>query len=131
MEKLRIAVPAMYGDHHVVEVRRMLMELPGVEGVYASSAFQVVHVTYDPAKISPEQIESRLGENGYLNSLPVDMESGSPAVKNSGEAFFRHTAAYEQTRQVIGFTQTVSWAGRPLWYCPGIGVVNAEKMDEE
>jgi len=30
MEVLSLELPAMYGDHHVVEVRRLLFELPGV-----------------------------------------------------------------------------------------------------
>ena len=44
MEEVQIHVPAMYGDHHVLEVRRILLELPGVLDVYASSCFQTVQV---------------------------------------------------------------------------------------
>ena len=40
MEVFNIDLPAMYGDHHVVEVRRILMDIPGVEDVYASSGFR-------------------------------------------------------------------------------------------
>ena len=47
MEKTHITVPAMYGDHHVLEVRRILLALPGVAEVNASSCFQVVEVSYD------------------------------------------------------------------------------------
>ena len=35
MEVLTLELPAMYGDHHVVEVRRILLEIPGVDNVYA------------------------------------------------------------------------------------------------
>ena len=56
MEKTDIAVPAMYGDHHVLEVRRILLAMPGVEDVYASSGFQTVQVTYDPAKANIEHL---------------------------------------------------------------------------
>jgi copper chaperone CopZ len=49
MTSVTIDLPAMYADHHVVEVRRILFEIPGVKAVDASSAFQVVKVEYDPA----------------------------------------------------------------------------------
>ena len=42
----------MYGDHHVVEVRRLLLEMPGVTDVYASSSFQVVEVAFDGVQSS-------------------------------------------------------------------------------
>ena len=56
MEKITISAPAMYGDHHVVEVRRILLETPGVEDVYASSCFQAVEVTFDPTRVSIDEI---------------------------------------------------------------------------
>ena len=45
MDVTVIAVPTMYGDHHVVEVRRMLLQLAGVEDVNASSCFRTVEVS--------------------------------------------------------------------------------------
>ena len=53
MEKITVDLPTMYGDHHVTDVRRILLALPGVEDVYASSAFRLVEVTFDPTKTSP------------------------------------------------------------------------------
>jgi copper chaperone CopZ len=47
METKTFDAPALYADHHVTEVRRILLELEGVTDVYASSAFQTVEVTYD------------------------------------------------------------------------------------
>ena len=41
MKTLSLELPAMYGDHHVIEVRRILLEIDGVKDVYASSSFQV------------------------------------------------------------------------------------------
>lgn len=126
MEKTLISVPAMYGDHHVLEVRRILLELPGVVEVNASSCFQAVEVSFDPAKLSVAQIEARLDEAGYLGELPVPVETGT-AVSQEPQAgertFFRHTAAYEQTKQVVSFTQDIPSDGRPLWPCPGLGVI--------
>ena len=122
-----VELPAMYGDHHVIEVRRLLLEMPGVQDVYASSAFHVVEVTYDPTKVQPGQIHSRLDEAGYLGELDVVMETGV-AANDGKSAFFRHTAVFEQTRQSVSFGQMVAYSGRPLWQCPGLGLV--KKMEE-
>jgi copper chaperone CopZ len=65
MEKLQLDVPTMYADHHVLKVREVLTRLPGVENVYASSAWKQVLVTFDPAKINRETIEQKLAEAGY------------------------------------------------------------------
>lgn len=121
-------LPTMYGDHHVVEVRRILLELPGVREVYASSAFRVVEVEYDPEAITEEQIEKHLEEAGYAGELPIVAETGIPAHVQDG-TFFRHTAAYKQTADVVTFAQSVDSTGRALWPCPGVGVVT-EKMEE-
>ena len=129
MKKKIFELPTMYGDHHVLEVRRILLEIPGLVDVYASSAFQVVEVTYDPEKVNDLEISIKLDEAGYLGEWSVVAEQGTPATsKNGGEVFFRHTAVYDQTK-VVSFAQNVSYVGRPLWPCPGMGVVKS--MDEE
>ncbi|MES0359636.1 MAG: heavy-metal-associated domain-containing protein [Anaerolineales bacterium] len=130
MEKKSYNLPAMYADHHVVEVRRILLGLPGVTDAYASSAFQVVEVTFDPDVVKEPEITEALEEAGYLGEFLVTTESGTPAdSKNGDETFFRHTEIYEQTKETIGFAQNVSYVGRPLWPCPGIGVINT--VEEE
>lgn len=121
MEKLRLNLPAMYGDHHVLEVRRLLLEMPGVEDVYASSSFHAVEVTFDPAKVDADAITACLAEAGYTEPLDVPVESEVAAYQSDGQAYFRHTAAYAQTGQVVGFAQIVAYSGRPLWPCPGMG----------
>ncbi len=45
MKTISFDLPSLFGDHHVVEVRRLLLEIAGVEDVYASSAFQVVEIS--------------------------------------------------------------------------------------
>jgi len=132
MQTLTINLPAMYGDHHVTEVRRILLDMPGVQEVYASSCFQVVEVTYDPAKVSADAITARLGKAGYLQDLvtPVEVPAAFDPTSAKGNTFFRHTVAYEQTKQVIGFAQRVTWHGRPLWPCPGMDVIKPALMDE-
>lgn len=123
--------PALYGDHHVSEVRQILMKLPGVEDVYASSAFQVIEVTYDPTKINDLEIAIKLDEAGYLGEWSLPVEAGATAynAEQGIKAYFRHTSAYEQTRLTVTFSQNVSYLGRPLWPCPGMGVMN-KSIDE-
>ena len=130
MEKKSFELPAMYADHHVVEVRRLLLEMSGVKDIYASSAFKVADVTYDPDMVSEGEIAEKLAEAGYLGEFVVIAEAGKPASSENGdEIFFRHTEVYEQTKGTIGFAQEVSYVGRPLWPCPGLGVINT--MEEE
>jgi copper chaperone CopZ len=128
MEIKTFETPALYGDHHVSEVRRILLELTGVSEVYASSAFQIIEVQYDPAKIRVEQITARLEEAGYLGEVPMLIETGIAVEKKEGDNFFRHTAVYETIKGTVSFAQRVDYNGRPLWPCPGFGAV---KMTDE
>jgi copper chaperone CopZ len=130
MEKIVIKLPAMYGDHHVMEVRRILLELPGVKEVYASSGFRLAEVTYDPAAITADLINTSLGNAGYLGEIPAHMESANAMVQGDGQiSNLRHTVVYEQTRTMVSFTQNTAYMGRPLWPCPGMGVIKG--MDKE
>lgn len=133
MAKLTLELPTLYGDHHVTEVRRLLLEMPGVEEVYASSAFQVVEVTYDPAKVNDLEIQVRLDAAGYLGEWSIPAEVGvAPYGRGEDRSAFRHTAVYETTRQVVSFARAVptvsASSGRPLWTCPGMGVI--KKMED-
>lgn len=124
MCSLTLHLPFLYGDHHVIEVRSILLSLPGVVDVYASSCFQVVQIKYDPAIIDADTLQARLEEAGYLQNLNSPAESSTATSERSeSDAYFRHTAAYEPTGRVISFVRTVPDSGRPLWPCPGIGVI--------
>lgn len=127
METKVFEAPALYGDHHVSEVRRILFDLEGVTDVYASSAFQTIEVTYDESKINDLQIAVKLDEAGYLGEWTIPIEVGAQQ-ENGQKPFFRHTTTYETTKQTVSFAQNVSYQGRPLWHCPGIGAV---KMEDE
>jgi copper chaperone CopZ len=131
MQTKTFETPALYGDHHVSEVRQILLATQGVEDVYASSSFQIVQVTFDPEKISESELEKKLDDAGYLGKLTFPTEKGaSPNEENGGGAFFRHTTAYTQTRHTVGFAQNVKYLGRPLWPCPGMGVIIHKEMEE-
>lgn len=134
MEQLTLELPAMFGDHHVVEVRRLLFALPGVAEVYASSAFRAVEITFDPAQVDSETIKKTLDQAGYLGELPIPVESGiavGAKSANGKKTYYRHTAVYENTRSVVGFSQQVSYSGRPLWPCPGMGPLTPKSQEEE
>jgi copper chaperone CopZ len=128
MKSLVVDVPAMYADHHVVEVRRILFEIPGVEAIDASAAFHAVGIEYDPDKTSEDALKRALDESGYLGDLEIPLESGEPTVETEGERYFRHTEAFETVADVISFGQDVSSSERPLWPCPGMSVLRT--MDE-
>ena len=123
MQTARFEVPSLYGDHHVTEVRRLLLEMPGVVDVYASSAFQVIEVTYDPAVLTDLHISVKLDEAGYLGEWTIPVETGAVAERVGAQEkpFFRHTTVYEGTPRTVTFAQKVSYSGRPLWPCPGLG----------
>ena len=128
MEIKTFETPALYGDHHVSEVRRILLELKGVSEVYASSAFQVIEVKYDPALIKVEQISACLEKAGYLGEVPMLIETGIAVEKKEGDNLFRHTAIYESVKGTVSFAQSVDFKKRPLWPCPGLGAV---KMSDD
>ena len=109
----------------------MILELKGVSEVYASSAFQVIEVKYDPTKIKIEQISACLEEAGYLGEVPMLMETGIAVEKKEGDNFFRHTVVYETVKGTVSFAQSVDFKGRPLWPCPGLGAVKMtdDQMD--
>jgi copper chaperone CopZ len=74
----------MYADHHVLEARKALLGLEGVEQVHASSAWQMVLVTFNADKIKPETIEQALENAGYgvTRTTPVLTQSVGPSFKD-------------------------------------------------
>lgn len=132
MDRYTLDLPAMYGDHHVIEVRRLLLGLPGVEDVYASSGFHYAEVLYDPAKVHPDDFTALLEEAGYLGELSMPVETGAAAYQSEDpQQFMRHSAVFENVKSVQSFTQTTGYRGRPLWPCPGLGPIGKETMEEE
>ncbi|MBN2149170.1 MAG: heavy-metal-associated domain-containing protein [Anaerolineales bacterium] len=131
MQTKTFETPALYADHHVVEVRRILLEIPGVVDVYASSAFQAIEVTYDDTKVNDLEIAVKLDNAGYLGEWSQPIETGVSAyhAAQPQATFFRHTIAFPQTRQAVAFAQNVSYLGRPLWPCPGMGIISKPMED--
>ena len=128
MKSLVLDVPRMFGDHHVLEIRRILQEFPGVAEVNASSGFRAVEVSFDGRKTSEDALKQALDDAGYLGEMDVPLESGEPAVETDGERYFRHTEAFETVADIISFGQDVSASAKPLWPCPGMSALRT--MDE-
>ena len=127
MEEISFPVPMMYGDHHVLEVRKLIAALPGVLDIYASSSFQVVEVQFDETKITADTIEETLEKAGYLGELELPVEAGAVAENGNGQApFFRKTAVFAQTGSTLNFAQKAPYKGRPLWPCPHVGPVKVD-----
>jgi copper chaperone CopZ len=133
MASLSLELPTMFGDHHVLEVRRILLGFEGVEEVYASSGFGVVEVEYNSKKVTKKDLESALEEAGYLGDFSMAMEPSTPANEDVAGAYFRHTEAFEQTGNTVSFEQAVKVHRSPLWPCPGMGPVKTKilEVDEE
>ncbi len=87
MEELILGVPAMWADHHVLAVRKVLLSLNGVDDVQASSAFKTVRVSFDSNRISAQQIVKALLDAGYPpagfdsdgTNIPVSTGKTDPA----------------------------------------------------
>lgn len=129
MKTFQTEIPTMYGDHHVREVRRLLLELPGIDEIYASSSFQFLQLEYDESQVKEEQIKTLLEQAGYLGDLVSPAESNIPATEAADNSIFRHTESFKQTKQV-SFHRRTAYEGRPLWPCPGMGPVKTEQAED-
>ena len=75
MAKTVLDVPTLWADHHVLKVREALINLDGVNDVYASAAWKQVLVDYNSKKIKKADLEKALSDAGY----PVG-EGGTPIL---------------------------------------------------
>jgi copper chaperone CopZ len=74
MSQLTLTIPHLYADHHVTMVRQTLLQLSGVEDVFASAAFKQVTIDFDPEKISHDPIIDALTNAGYAPGVPEVVE---------------------------------------------------------
>jgi copper chaperone CopZ len=65
VERASFDLPRMYADHHVETVRTALLQLAGVEEVFASSAAKRAVITYDATRLKPGAIEDALRAAGF------------------------------------------------------------------
>lgn len=79
MTKVTLEVPTLWADHHVLRIRDALVNLEGVESVYASSAWKQVLVDYNNRTIKRTDIEKALADAGYPvgeGEVPVLTQAG-------------------------------------------------------
>jgi copper chaperone CopZ len=129
MASLSLELPKMYGDHHVLEVRRILLEFEGVSEVYASSGFHAVEVEYNSNKTPKKDMEAALEQAGYMGDISIAVEPSTPANDDVKSATFRHSEASEQVGNTVSFEHTVKVQRSPLWPCPGMGPVKTQILE--
>jgi copper chaperone CopZ len=72
-----ISLPAMYGDHHVVQVRQVVSALPGVKAVQASASRRKIYVTFSPSQLTLEAICAALAKAGFAPGVPAAEAAGA------------------------------------------------------
>lgn len=82
VETIVLEIPRMYGDHHAMAVRQMLVQAPGIKDVWVSAAFQKVQIKFDPDVIQGSQIIMRLVDAGYPPAVERDNASVAPVSKD-------------------------------------------------
>ena len=60
-----ISLPAMFGDHHVVQVRQIVAALPGVKDIRASASRRKLSVTFNRAQLTVEALRAALTQGGF------------------------------------------------------------------
>jgi copper chaperone CopZ len=110
MENLSLVLPALYGDHHVASVQRVLQGLAGISDIAVSPAAHAVSLRFDAQKQTAAAIEAALAAAGYAAG---DLQPVLPP----GPGAPRHTATMAG---ILAFAhEPPAWEGRPLWPCPG------------
>lgn len=68
IQEVVLAVPDVSCEHCVKTINSALGVLPGVETVSTNISSKSVHLRYDSAQLSMEQIEATLDDAGYTIS---------------------------------------------------------------
>ena len=104
MKQVVIDVPGMYGDHHVLQVRQVLLGTKGVSAVTASAARRKVAVRFEEADTSPGAIAEALFSAGYPPQAPALSEF--PERHKDGSGWYvvpdRVTTTERKDREMAG-----------------------------
>lgn len=65
MNEVTLSLPRMWADHHVVQVRAVVSDLPGVSYMLASALQRTLTLRYDSAEIDETAIRAHLAAAGY------------------------------------------------------------------
>jgi len=95
----------MWADHHVLVVRKTLLELAGVDEVQASSARRTVLVKFDDKATSEEAIQKALNDAGYSPDKAPTI-ADFPKRHEDGSAWYtvldRKTTTEQKDREMAG-----------------------------
>ena len=128
MVKFVFDLPFLFGDHHVIEVKKLLEKITGVAETYVSSSFHTVEVTYNPDLTGPEAFIACLEEAGYIGEAIIPEEIGVSSTSDKmNSPFFRKTNVYDATPKVVSFRQSLVLLNRRVWPIPGFGAVLSVK----
>lgn len=95
MEQVLFSVPRMYADHHVLRIREVLAQLPGVHDIYASAALKKVAVQLDTAVTSVQAVQEALKTAGYGPGDPLEF---APPPQNKEDSSFWYSLRPRVTR---------------------------------
>ena len=131
MKEARFDIPILFGDHHVLEITKILSEIEGINEFYISSAYNFVKLDYDESKISEEAIGVLFEKAGYSGEMGFEVEvfavETEGATKN--KKHFRKSVLYDQTNLTQGFKQNATKTSRKEWPNPGMGNLEVGKKE--
>jgi len=122
MKQARLDIPVLYGDHHVLEIKKILSGVEGVKEFYISSAYKLVKIEYDEKITTEDALKSILEEAGYKGELGFEIEKlDVDPREDDHKKHFRKGVLYDQTGLTQGFKQKATKTTRKVWPSPGMG----------
>jgi copper chaperone CopZ len=104
MKRIVLEVPGMYGDHHVLRVREVLLGAQGISEATASAARRTVAVKFDEKATSAEAIQETLSGAGYPPDASLAREF--PERHKDGSGWYllpsRRTTTERKDREMAG-----------------------------
>lgn len=82
MERVTFSTPTLFADHHVLTVRKILLDIKGVDTVIASPMYRDVTVDFDPAKTSSDEIHQAIEAAGYPIGVEPELQDLVPAYED-------------------------------------------------
>ena len=122
MKQAKFDIPVLFGDHHVLEIKKIFSEVEGVSDIYISSAYNFVKIEYDENVTNEEVFISFLKDSGYEDGMGFETETfGVDPAAEGHKKHFRKSVLYGQTGETQGFKQNVTKTTRKNWPSPGMG----------
>jgi copper chaperone CopZ len=102
MDKVTFSIPAMWADHHVLDVRQALGQVSGVEEVLASAMYKDVLIKYDPATTTPEILAGALSQAGFRVAEAPEFPAHPERIDDSSDWFqFQERVTETDMRDLI------------------------------